>query len=169
MNEFLSTIWPALTPETAEILFKLALAALFGLLIGIERTTANKTAGMRTYALISMGSCLFVVISQAVASRFIGISNFDPLRVASQIVVGIGFVGGGLIMVQGHRISGITTAAGIWVAAGMGVAVGFHFYTVAAFVTLLTIFIFTILWHVEGRIKAHSKKLFTHRDPLDDI
>lgn len=155
-------------PATADILLQISIATLLGILIGTERSTAKKTAGMRTYAMISMGSCLFVVISHAVVSQFIGISNFDPMRVASQIVVGIGFVGGGLIMTQGERISGITTAAGIWVSAGIGMAVGFHLYEIAIFATLLTIFIFTILWHVEGFVKKYSKKLFTHRHPIDD-
>ena len=158
-----------LDPMTADVLFQITVASILGILIGAERSTANKTAGMRTYALISMGSCLFVVISHAVSSQYLGLTNFDPLRVASQIVVGIGFVGGGLIMINGRKVSGITTAAGLWVSAGIGMAIGFHLYVLAIFVTLLTLFIFTILWHFEGHVKKNSRKLFTHRDPMDDL
>lgn len=157
-----------LDPSTTDIIFQIFAAAMLGILIGTERSAANKTAGMRTYALISMGSCLFVVISHAVSSQYVGITNFDPLRVASQIVVGIGFVGGGLIMTQGHKVSGITTAAGLWVSAGIGMAIGFHLYILAIFVTLLTLFIFTILWHIENHVKRYSNKLYTHRDREDD-
>ena len=163
-----------LDPLTADMLLQVTVAALLGIFIGIERSAAYKTAGMRTYGLISMGSCLFVVISHAVAIQFIGLTNFDPMRVASQIIVGIGFVGGGIIMTQEHKIIGITTAAGLWVSAGIGMAVGFHLYVLAVFVTLMTLFIFTVLWHVEIKIKQHARSLYTgksdqHGGEKDDI
>lgn len=158
-----------LDPTTADMIFQLTVAMLMGLLIGAERSTSNKTAGMRTYALISLGSCLFVVISHAITSQYVGLTNFDPMRVASQIVVGIGFVGGGLIITQDKKITGITTAAGIWVAAGIGMAVGFHLYAIATFVTLVTIFVFTTLWHFERAIKKYSRRGTPHQDSGDDI
>src|SRR3989338_5531179 len=137
MNTLLEYINYFIDPATADMIFQLTVATILGIIIGSERSTSNKTAGMRTYALISLGSCLFVVISHAVSNQYIGLTAFDPLRVASQIVVGIGFVGGGLIMTEGKKVSGITTAAGLWVSAGIGMAVGFHAYTVAIFVTFL--------------------------------
>lgn len=164
-----------LDPVTADMLLQITVAAILGIFIGMERSAAYKTAGMRTYGLISMGSCLFVVISHAISSSYVGLTNFDPLRVASQIIVGIGFVGGGIIMTQEHKIIGITTAAGLWVSAGIGMAVGFHLYTLAVFVTLMTLFIFTVLWHIESRIKRYSHNLYINRgddarqDGRDDI
>lgn len=163
-----------LDPATVDMMFQVTVAAILGILIGMERSAAYKTAGMRTYGLISMGSCLFVVISHAVSSQFIGLTNFDPMRVASQIIVGIGFVGGGIIMTQEHKIIGITTAAGLWVSAGIGMAVGFHLYTLATFVTLMTLFIFTVLWRVETRIKHYAHGLYSeksnrHDDNKNDI
>ncbi len=164
-----------LDPITADMLFQITVAAILGIFIGMERSAAYKTAGMRTYGLISMGSCLFVVISHAVSSQYIGLTTFDPLRVASQIIVGIGFVGGGIIMTQEHKIIGITTAAGLWVSAGIGMAVGFHLYGIALFVTLMTLFIFTVLWHIESRIKLYAHHLYinrgdhSHRDSKDDV
>lgn len=154
-------------PASAEMIFQLTVALLLGLLIGAERSTSNKTAGMRTYALISLGSCFFVVISHAVAGQYLGMTNFDPLRVASQIVVGIGFVGGGLIITQDKKITGITTAAGIWVAAGIGMAVGFQLYPIAIFVTLITIFVFTTLWHFERAVKKYARRGL-HSDTSED-
>ena len=158
-------------PATADMLFQISIAALLGILIGTERSAAYKTAGMRTYGLISMGSCLFVIISHAVSFQYIGLTSFDPLRVASQIVVGIGFVGGGIIMTQEHKITGITTAAGLWVSAGIGMAVGFHLYGLAFFVTLLELFIFTVLWHIEVRIKKYAVTHYATRGDVhkDDI
>ena len=77
-----------------DVVLRLLVAMVLGGVLGLERELAGKKAGMRTYALISVGSALFVVVSLLVTEKFVGISNFDPLRVASQIIVGIGFVGG---------------------------------------------------------------------------
>lgn len=158
-----------LDPLTVDMIIQLSIATILGILIGAERSTSNKTAGMRTYALISLGSCFFVVISHAVSNQYLGLTAFDPMRVASQIVVGIGFVGGGLIMTEGKKVSGITTAAGLWVSAGIGMAVGFHMYNVAIFVTLVTLFIFTTLWHIERAMKRWSTRNIPHGDSSDDL
>ena len=156
-------------PVTAGIILQLTIAMVLGLIIGAERSTSKKTAGMRTYSLISLGSCLFVIISHLVSNQYLGLTNFDPMRVASQIVVGIGFVGGGLIMTQGEKKSGITTAAGLWVTAGVGMAVGFHLYAIALYVTLAILFIFTTLWRVEKAIQHYySKQHAGHHDQNDD-
>jgi putative Mg2+ transporter-C (MgtC) family protein len=128
----------------------LLLAVLFGAILGVERNLAGKMAGMRTYALVSLGSALFVVISRLViASSTLGLASIDPLRMASQVIVGIGFIGAGLVVFRGSQLTGITTAAGVWVASGVGMACGFGLYALALFTTGLTIFIFTILWIIE--------------------
>jgi len=144
--------------STIDILVRLVIAVLLGGLVGIERTLAGKTAGMRTYALVAMGSALFVLISQIVSANFLNLTNFDPLRMASQILVGIGFIGAGLVFHNGHdmRTSGLTSAAGLWVAAGIGMACGFHLYALALIVALLTLIIFTVLWYVEKGFKKIS-------------
>src|SRR3989344_8837875 len=112
-------------PETITMFIRLLLAAFLGALLGMERVFAHKTAGLRTYALVSMGSALFVVVSVIIVDQFSGITNFDPLRVAAQIITGIGFLGAGVIIFRESRVEGITTAAGLWVAAGIGMASGF--------------------------------------------
>ena len=113
-----------MTPLDKVILFKLILATFLGLLIGLERKLSHKTAGMRTFALISLGSALFVILSNDVIALFDKSNGFDPSRVLSQIVVGLGFLGAGLIIFteKEKRVHGLTTAASIWVAAGIGSA-----------------------------------------------
>jgi len=142
-----------------EMFTRLSVAMFLGVLLGAERITAGKTAGMRTHALVSMGSALFVIVSVLVATEFAaeGGTNFDPLRVAAQIVTGIGFLGAGLIIFTGSKLRGLTTAAGLWVAAGIGMASGFGFYVIATFVTAITLLVFTLLWYVERSIKKWSK------------
>lgn len=134
-----------------EILARLALAVVLGGVLGIERTRAGKTAGMRTYALVSLGSALFVIIADLVVARYLelGLRSLDPLRVASQVVVGIGFLGAGLIIFKDQKISGLTTAAGVWVSAGIGMAIGYGFYALGLLVGVLTLLIFSVFWSLE--------------------
>jgi len=148
--------------ETFDLLIHLLLAMVLGGLIGLERAIADKRAGMRTYGLVSMGSALFILIAKEVIEQNQGLFNFDPLRVASQIIVGIGFIGAGLIIFHDHKLYGLTTAAGLWVAAGIGTAVGYNMYSLAIITTLLTLFIFSIMWFIEEKIEnkvAQRKKL----------
>ena len=143
-------------PQTINIFIQLIVATTLGVVIGVERTIAHKNAGMRTYGLISLGAALFIIISREAVSMYSGFAGLNPMHIPSQVVLGIGFIGGGLIMVNGNTIRGITTAAGLWVAAGIGMAVGFELYSLACFVTFLTLFVFTILWRIEERVKMFS-------------
>ena len=138
------------------LFFQLVIAMALGIFLGAERAIAGKTAGMRTYALVSMGACLFVIVSIAVTQSLIGITNIDPLRVMAGIITGVGFIGAGLIFVQKSSVRGITTAAGLWVAAGVGIATGYKLYILAIFTTVLTLFVFSILWFIENRLKFFS-------------
>lgn len=143
--------------QNLNIFLQLIVAALLGGIIGIERSVSHKTAGMRTYALVSMSAALFIIISNVVTAKYIGITNFDPLRVASQVIVGIGFIGAGLIIFKRSKLRGLTTAAGLWMAAGIGMAVGYELYAIAVFVSALTIFIFTGMWVIEDKVKKNIK------------
>lgn len=146
-------------PGQTEVFLQLALAMLLGVLVGTERSIAGKNAGMRTYALVSLGSCLFIAISVAVTTRYLPILDFDPMRVTAGIITGIGFLGAGLIIMKDpHHLRGLTTAAGLWVAAGIGVAVGYQLYAMAIYTTFLTLLVFTIMWFVEEKIKILSHK-----------
>ncbi|WP_066291984.1 MgtC/SapB family protein [Bacillus sp. FJAT-29937] len=128
-----------------EILMKLGISAVLGLVIGIERELKRKPVGLKTSLVISIVSCLLTIVSIESAYIFPGKEGvniqMDPLRLAAQIVSGIGFLGAGVILRRGNdSISGLTTAALIWGAAGIGIAVGAGFYLEAmAGVALLII------------------------------
>jgi putative Mg2+ transporter-C (MgtC) family protein len=135
-----------------DMILRLVVALLLGALIGVERVHAGKSAGIRTLGLVSLGSALFIVVSELVLSRY-GAVGADPLRVAAQIVTGIGFLGAGMIIMKEDHVSNLTTAAGVWVAAAIGVATGFGLYTLAITVTTLVIITFTLMWNVEVMLK----------------
>ncbi len=130
----------------------LIIALLLGVCLGLERSMAGKTAGMRTYGLVAMGACLFIIISKLVAPVS------DPgspglMYVLQGLIIGIGFIGGGAIL-HSHdhnhdHTSGITTAAGLWITAGIGAAVGYGHVSIAIFATIATLFAFTGLWFLE--------------------
>ncbi len=144
------------------VFFQLALATLLGMGLGVERSIAGKTAGMRTYALVSLGSCLFTVTSVLVSTAYMGVVDFDPLRIAAGIVTGIGFIGAGVIIFRENTPRGLTTAAGLWVVSGIGIAVGFGLYGLAVFTTLLALSVFTLMWYLENRVKHFSEYLSGH-------
>jgi putative Mg2+ transporter-C (MgtC) family protein len=129
---------------------ELLIAALLGVLIGVERELAGKDPSIRTFALISMGSCMFAMLSWGTVQQF----HFgDPGRIAAQIIPGIGFIGAGTIFRSKHGVSGFTTAALMWVTAGIGMAVGFRKTDMAISATVIAITLtFTLrLLHVAIR------------------
>ena len=144
----------AMESETLRILFQIMLAAFLGLVMGFERRHSGKSAGLRTYALVAMGAALFTILSTVGFSEFRGIS--DPTRVASQVVVGIGFLGAGLIFVKGGDVVGLTTAAGLWVSAAIGMAVGLQMYAIAIFTAILSLLILWPLKKLEERISPEN-------------
>jgi putative Mg2+ transporter-C (MgtC) family protein len=131
-----------------EIIFQLALAALLGLILGIEREFIGKPAGMRTYALVSLGAATFTIISKYGFSDAGG-GDFDPSRVAAQIVTGIGFLGAGVIIFNGIRVEGLTTASGLWVSAAIGMAVGAGMYAVAVVACAMAFIVIVVLRRID--------------------
>lgn len=146
------------------MLGRLFLALLLGAAIGYEREYVGKSAGIRTYALVSVGACLFTLVSIFSISHVVipdGLDssfryNYDPTRIVSQIVVGIGFLGAGLIIFRGFRVEGLTTAAGLWVAAAIGTSVGFGLYLLAVVASLLEVLIFFVLKRIEPHDHRHD-------------
>src|SRR3989344_3811000 len=130
----------------SEIITRLGLAVILGVLIGFERVLVHKVAGMKTHALVSLGSALFIIISEFITIKYANIGGFDPTRIASQIIVGIGFLGAGSIMLQGSRLRGLTTAGGLWVTAGIGMAAGFGFFALATIATIFVLLILTVIY-----------------------
>ena len=145
--------------QNSEIILRLAVAVGLGLLIGLERVLVHKEAGMKTHALVSMGSALFIIISELVALKYGNIAGFDPTRIASQVIVGIGFLGAGSIILQGNRLLGLTTASGLWVTAGIGMAAGFGFYSLAVIATVLVLFVLVMIYNFEKKIRKISEEI----------
>jgi len=121
--------------EEIEMAVRLALAALLGGVIGFERRQAEKPAGIRTLAVVSMGSAMFTLISG------FGFGLGDPSRIAAQVVTGIGFLGAGTILRIGADVRGLTTAASIWMVAAVGMAVGTGMYIVSVVGAVLALVI----------------------------
>lgn len=126
-----------------QVIFQLTLAVVFGSIIGLEREYKRKEAGLQTYSLVTLGSCLFTIIGFEFFNFFTGKAsvNFDPSRLILAVATGIGFIGAGVIIHRQFRVEGITTAAGLWCSAAIGIAVGAGFY----FLALLTVFLATII------------------------
>lgn len=137
--------------DTSSLIYLLT-ALILGSVLGLERTLAHKKAGVRTYGLVSMGSCLFILIARLViptAEAF----TYDPLRIAAAVVMGIGFLCGGVIVFKDSTIQGLTTAAGLWVAAGIGMATGYGLLELAVFATVITLIVFTLFWFIEHQLE----------------
>lgn len=142
-----------------QIAFQLFLATFLGALIGFEREWKRKTAGLQTYSLVALGSCLFTLIAfQFFFGSFLGKDiNFDPSRIILAVATGIGFIGAGVIFFRDNRVEGLTTAAGLWTVAAIGVAVGAGFYFLAVVSAFLAILILSGLGLLEEKVIA--KKL----------
>lgn len=136
---------------------RLVLAAILGGLIGLERESLNKSAGFRTHTLVSLGSCLIMILSiemyTVVGQGEVG----DPARLAAQVVSGIGFLGAGTIMRSGLGIRGLTTAASLWVVAGIGLSVGAGSYFISVIATIIVILVLVYMPRIEGVVKKASR------------
>ncbi len=119
--------------EELDLFVKVLIAGLLGFAVGLERELMGSAAGDRTFALVAIGSALFTVLS---ADAF-GSAGDAPGRVAANIVTGVGFLGGGMILKEGGTVRGLTTAAGIWATAAVGMAVGTDRYLLGVLTTLL--------------------------------
>ena len=132
--------------------FKLTLSLLLGCVVGLERKRKGQIAGLRTFALISMGATLAMILSIYSPQEYMGLKNGDPGRVAAQVITGVGFLGAGAIIQMKGSVQGLTTAAGIWMVATIGMAVGVGMYLVSVIATLLIIFILVTLERYEHKL-----------------
>jgi putative Mg2+ transporter-C (MgtC) family protein len=121
-----------------DYLIRVMFAGLCGALIGYERKSRMKEAGIRTHFIVGIGAALMMVVSKYGFQDQLNWANLslDPSRIAAQVISGVGFIGAGMIFTQKNRIKGLTTAAGIWTTAGIGIAVGAGMYGLGAGVTL---------------------------------
>jgi len=137
-----------------DITIKLLLACALGGTIGFLREWHGKAAGFRTHMMVCMGSALFTIVSLFLAMQFNGV---DAARVASGVVMGVGFLGGGAIIREGGAVRGLTTAASVWTVAAIGLAVGSGMYFASVAATVLTLIILHILSIVERKYISHHQ------------
>ena len=151
---------------SSDLIIRLAIAALLGGILGLEREIHGRPAGLRTHLLVSLGAAAFMSMSPVIAGMN---PNFpgDPGRVAAQIVTGIGFLGAGAIVKEGVNIRGLTTAACLWVAAAIGMACGAALFAEAIFVWVLAFFALVLLPYAEVIFKTHSYGILEISLPLD--
>ena len=128
--------WRLAGHEELELLLRMVLACFMGYVIGYERMNREKSAGMRTHAIVCLGAALIMIVSKY---GFEDIPDFDASRVAAQIVSGVGFLGAGIIFVKNNTVSGLTTAAGIWTTAGVGMAIGAGAYFIGISAGILVV------------------------------
>lgn len=144
-------------------IFRLFSALLAGIIIGAQREFRQHQAGLTTNSLVAVGACVFILISESVimaAQASGGPVNNDNLRVLSQVVTGIGFLGAGVIMKNGVTIHGLSSAATIWCSAAVGCLCGYGMWR-EALVSVAVILL--INWGLKG-IELYLKKKFRHRD-----
>lgn len=137
---------------TVSTIFKLVLSLLLGCCVGMERKRKGQIAGVRTFALISMGATLAMILSIYVPQEYLGLKNGDPGRIAAQVITGIGFLGAGAIIQMKGSVKGLTTAAGIWIVATIGMAVGVGMYLVSLVATGLILVVLVYIETIEHRI-----------------
>lgn len=147
----------SLDVNTTNSIFRLVMSMLLGMVIGAERKRKGQIAGIRTFALISMGACLAMILSIYVPQEYLGLKNGDPGRIAAQVITGIGFIGGGAMIHLKGAVRGLTTAAGIWMTAIIGMAVGIGMYACALAATALILITLVALEQYEKRLRLGSE------------
>ena len=149
------------------VILRIACAAIFGGLLGLEREIKNRAAGLRTYMLVCVGACLIMLTNQYIFQTF---KASDPVRMGAQVVSGIGFLGAGTIIVTRHRqIKGLTTAAGLWSVAGVGLALGVGFYEAAIAGALAVFVVITVLQKLDAIMHNRTKRLDLYFELAADI
>lgn len=143
-------------PTVGELIMRIAIGALLGGLVGLERHLRAKEAGVRTHFLVGLGSALFMVISQY---GFAGAGHFDASRVAAQVVSGMGFLGAGLIIFHKNSVRGLTTAAGIWVVSAIGLASGAGMFWIAAATAVMAVVCLEALHYVMRSSDRHQMRI----------
>lgn len=144
------------------IAFRIAAAVMAGAVVGLEREFRDKPAGLRTLVLISLGACVFAMVSELIQGQFV-----DKTRIAAQVVTGVGFLGAGSILRSTKNVYGLTTAASIWMVAALGIACGFGLYHIAAVGALATLGVLILFSKIVHRIDV-SRAIRKHRIATTD-
>lgn len=134
---------------------KLIIAMFVGGLIGIERAHRDRPAGLRTHALVCIGSCMTMIVSLDIFEAYSGVANVDPARLGAQVISGVGFLGAGTIIQNGTSVKGLTTAASLWVVACIGLGIGSGSYILSLSAAVIVYFTLYVVGNLERR---HSLK-----------
>ena len=149
------------------VVLRILIAILAGGLLGMERGMKNRPAGMRTYMLVCVGSCLIMLTNQYVFQVY---GAGDPVRLGAQVISGIGFLGAGTIVVtRRNQIKGLTTAAGLWTAAGIGLALGIGFYEAAVIGSVAIFTVITLLQRMDNNLHRKSRQLEAYIELSEQI
>jgi putative Mg2+ transporter-C (MgtC) family protein len=147
-----------------DIVIRLAVAALLGSLVGFERERLMWSAGIRSHMLVAVGACLFMIVSAYGFAHATMLPHviLDPSRIAAQVVSGIGFLGAGSILLRGHAVRGLTTAASIWSVAALGLAAGGGLFFAAGISTAIILVILAGLKPLEEAYRARVQSCVFH-------
>lgn len=165
-----------------DFVLRLVCAAMAGFIIGFERKSRSKEAGVRTHTLVAIGAALMMVLSKyaftdlSVGGVFAeGVHGADPARIAAQVVSGVGFLGAGIIMYRRDSLRGLTTAAGIWATAGLGMAFGAGMYVIGTVATVIMLTIQVVLhlpiklFRTRMFLVIHATILLSTQEELDTV
>ena len=141
---------------------KVAAACFCGALIGLERQLRGKPAGVRTSILVCLGCSLFIHLGALLQGAI------DPTRVMGQVITGMGFIGGGVILSRNGLVKGVTSAAVLWVLASIGAAIGLGFVAIAVYVTLVTLGILLGVERLESTFKAMTRGVHRHSTNVEE-
>lgn len=151
------------------VVVRIVAAFLLGGILGLERGLKHRPAGLRTYMLVCVGSCIIMLINQYIFQVY---QTGDPVRMGAQVVSGIGFLGAGTIIVtKRNQIKGLTTAAGLWASAAVGLAVGIGFYEAALVGSVLILLTLTVVRGLDNHIhkKSQSFEIYAELDSTISI
>ncbi|MCH4889646.1 MgtC/SapB family protein [Acidaminobacter sp. JC074] len=143
-----------------DVLIRIGLSCLLGGIIGWERESINRPAGLRTHILVCMGASLVMLTSLVMFDRYAVQVNIDPTRLGAQVISGIGFLGAGTIMREGLTVKGLTTAASIWIVGCIGLAVGCGFYEGAIVSTGLSMIVLVFFSKAENFISQKDNEMY---------
>ena len=157
--------------STWEIILRLLGAMLIGAIIGTEREYTRRPAGMRTHMLVALGACVVMVTGEMIFAHYKPLgATPDPARLAAQVITGVGFLGAGTILREGHSIKGLTTAASLWSVACLGIAVGAGYFMIAFVGTVCIMLTLTLFEGIQNRLMRKRDVLYsccaTGSDPV---
>lgn len=153
------------------IVLRLAVAAVFGLIIGIEREARERPAGLRTQMLVAVASAMFAILAIELSLEAASLSDSastDPIRLIEAVVAGVAFLGAGTIIQSRNRVKGITTGASLWMSGAIGLACGIGYLALAAIGVVFAMFILIVLGWIEHRAKRRMADTRETQDTARD-